>query len=278
MNKITPRLSPALHSRYSIFIKKASSMIILFMLSVSFPVSAVLIMAGSDYLQTTEGTYLDFDFPGSPVPGLGIVDFIGKPIGPGNTDTIVKRLDDADLPNNGDNGTIDIEMVALSLRSVDPVNIGGTFFDLGIVLASGFPSIGQMVITLDDILGVSGTFESFFDVFFDVELYLAGTDTLVQTITGLDPLHLQGSGQWGSNPPPGAVILPGTYGDLDANLHNAPDPDYYDFFIEGEIIEEHPGVGVHRAKTATIPEPNVILLFAFGLFGIAARMRKFYKP
>ena len=90
------------------------------LLAVCFPVSALTIMAGSDYLQTASGTFMNFDAFGPPVPGLGIVDFKGDPIGPGDTDTIVRRLDDAVLPSLGSSDTIDTELVALSLISVSP--------------------------------------------------------------------------------------------------------------------------------------------------------------
>lgn len=103
-------------------------------LAVCSPVSALTIMAGSDYLETAPGTFMDFDAFG--VPDIGIVDFTGDPIGPGGTDTIVRRLDDAELPSEGSDGIIDIELVALSLTSVSPVDIGGEFFDISIILSS----------------------------------------------------------------------------------------------------------------------------------------------
>ena len=62
---------------------------------------------GSDYFQTNPGTFFNFG------PTIGIVNFIGSPIGPGMTDTIVQRLNDVVI--NGGSGTIQI--TALSLVS-----------------------------------------------------------------------------------------------------------------------------------------------------------------
>ncbi|WP_281558098.1 PEP-CTERM sorting domain-containing protein [Thalassomonas sp. RHCl1] len=231
------------------------------------PLSATIIMAGSDYLETTAGTFLDFSFPGSPMPEIGIVDFIGDPAGPGNTDTLVRRLDDAVLPGEGSSDTIDVELVALSLVSVDPVDIGGTDFDLSIALTPTMPSLGQLTLTLDDEAAVSGSFESFFDVFVDIHFFVADTDILVETITALPLLGLHGLGQWQQTPHPDTVIVPGSYGDINANQHIPPSGEYADFFIT-EIIEVQPGLGEHRLQQATVPEPASIVLLSLGLLAV----------
>lgn len=228
------------------------------------PLSATIIMAGSDYLETTAGTFLDFSFPGSPMPEVGIVDFIGNPVGPGNTDTLVRRLDDAVLSGEASSDTINAELVALSLISADPVDIGGTDFDLLIALTPSMPSLGQLTLTLDDEVAVSGSFESFFDVFIDIQFFVADTDILVQTITGLPLLGLHGLGQWQQSPTPNTVIVPGSYGDTDANLHIPPTSEYADFFIT-EIVEVQPGLGEHRLQQATVPEPKSVALLALGI-------------
>jgi hypothetical protein len=80
--------------------------------------------AGFDYFQSLPGTEVDLS-----VLGLGIVPLEGVPMLPdelGGTDTIVRRNDP--VPLGG--GTIDIELIALSLKSVDPVDLtplGGPF-------------------------------------------------------------------------------------------------------------------------------------------------------
>ena len=49
-----------------------------------------------------------------------------------NTDTIVERITGIGPLNVGDRGTVDIELVALSLVSVSPITIGGVDFDVKI--------------------------------------------------------------------------------------------------------------------------------------------------
>ena len=54
-------------------------------LGVANPADAATVVAGSDYLSSPAGlSFYDF-------PGIGIVNFQGLPIGPGDTDTIIKR-------------------------------------------------------------------------------------------------------------------------------------------------------------------------------------------
>ena len=260
--KVLPFLSVLFQLLKTPSVKGAFTALLLMFCS---PLSATIIMAGSDYLETTPGTYLDFSFPGSPMPELGIVDFIGNPMGPGNTDTLVRRLDDAELAGEGSSDTIDVELVALSLISIDPVEIDGTLFDLTIALTPTIPSLGQLTLTLDDEIAVSGSFESFFDVFVDVHLFLADTDILVQTMPELPLLGLHGIGQWRQTPNPDTVVVSGSYGDLDANQHTAPSDDYADFFIT-EIVEVQPGLGEHTLQQATVPAPVSFHLLALGLF------------
>src|SRR5207249_914370 len=130
-----------------------------------------------DYLTTLPGTF--FDFPN--IPGFGDpppVNLRGRPLGPGNlppagyptalgnTDTIVQRQANASLPvqdtGTPSSATIPIQMVALSLESVNPLSIGGSFFDVFVHLNPALPSTGSMTIVHDfvDIAGptAEGTF------------------------------------------------------------------------------------------------------------------------
>ena len=61
------------------------------------------VVLGSDYFHTSTASVFDFG------PGIGLVNFMGNPVGPGNTDTIVQRQADATI--NG--GAIPIQVVQL---------------------------------------------------------------------------------------------------------------------------------------------------------------------
>ena len=148
------------------------------------PARASDIRAGFDLFQTEPGTglfgvgtspdipfagvpFLTFDFGGA----VGVQDI-------GNTDTIVERKQDA-----GPTGpsTIPIELVALSLQSLDPVDLstlGGPRVSeiIFVTLQSdrgrnpndpnpGPPSDGQMDIDFNN-----QTFDSEFEVFFDIRV------------------------------------------------------------------------------------------------------------
>jgi hypothetical protein len=123
---------------------------------VAFAVAALIALAsvssaqansidpGFDLFRTDPGTtFVDL----TPVPslGLGIIPLEGVPFGPGNTDTIIERLTGPGPTGVGDTHTIDIEIVALSLQSVDPVDIGGSLFDLHVSLGPT-QTTGQMQI------------------------------------------------------------------------------------------------------------------------------------
>jgi hypothetical protein len=100
--------------------------------------SPLTVALGSDYLQTQPGSSFNFG------PGIGVVNFMGVPltgalIPPGyqqslaGTDTIVQRQADADINGN----PIPIQLMALSVESTAPVNVGGSFFDVFVHARSG---------------------------------------------------------------------------------------------------------------------------------------------
>jgi len=97
------------------------------------------------------GIPADFFGPGSD-PYDPPIDFVGDPLGPGTIDTIIRRLEDAALPNCGDSDTIAIEIVALSLTSTVPITVtfnGGQDpeeWDVQVDLSTEPQSTGSMTI------------------------------------------------------------------------------------------------------------------------------------
>lgn len=226
----------------------------------------VVIKSGYDLFSTvTPGTtFGGVEFQGVP---LSTYDF-GGTIGIQNvgvTDTIVHRLTDA-AGSPGGQATIPIEMLSLQLQSVAPVDfgLGLDFYYLTLQTTRGGPATaGQMVIKFNGTEPVQltdshGTFDSFFDVFFDVR-----KGSLTGAIVLSDHLVLSSSGTSWSHKPvdPNVIQIPG----VNQNL-NGTNP-LNDFF-PSQLTESHPSGAKHVATPAAVPEPSTLvtggLVFLFG--------------
>src|SRR3974390_1931024 len=177
---------------------------------------APCVALGSDYLQTQPGSSFNFG------TGIGVVNFMGLPIGPGLTDTIGQRQADAFI--NG--GPIPIQLVALSMESTAPVSVGGSFFDVFVTLdpANLGKDVGMMSIM--GTLG-GGTFTSFFDVFFDAHFAPVSTGQPFDVFSSITLSN--GGSAWSPTPPPNAVIVNGPFGDQNANTHTGLHSNFVDF-------------------------------------------------
>ena len=236
---------------------------------------------GSDYFATQPGTH--FNFGG----GIGDVNLLGLPIGPFNTDTIIQRRADAVLGGPA----IPIQMVALSLKSAAPVNVGGSFFDVFITLdpANLANDTGTMSIAGNTTTG--GTFTSALNVFFQAHFAPTGAGSAFDVF---NQVNITSSGTaWGPTPPIGAAIVngpdDGTAADQQANKHSglictAPTGACeVDFFLPTNgtswtnststgnfaLIARNATVGA----TTPVPEPGSLLLLSSGIIALGLRLR-----
>ncbi len=133
---------------------------------------------GFDLFQTVDGTFVDLG------GGIGLVNLQGVPIGPGNTDTIVKRIQGSGTPfDQGDNVQVDIELVALSLTG----NIPGFTVDVisGTLMGEPANPTGTMTIFHSNSDGdpTQGTFLAVLPV--DIKVILTDPNGNTNTITGI---------------------------------------------------------------------------------------------
>ncbi len=162
------------------------------------PASAESIGVGHDLFMTVPGqTNLIVD--AGPFGGTGFVEFPleGIPFGPGNTDTIVERLDGHDFATQGNTATIQIELVALSLQSVAPVNIGGNLWDVHI---TGSPSTTPGTLIVNKTSSGGGDFQvDLLPIVVDITFNQLNSPT---EITQTDEFIFDGAGVWSFNPGP----------------------------------------------------------------------------
>jgi len=236
--------------------------------SVATVQAAIVVEPGWDLFTTVTPDTMFMGIPWEGVPlgpynfgGPGIHDILGN-------DTIVKRLDQATVPDTPlpATDTIDIEIVALQLVSIVPFDPGPGLDFYYITLQTGTPSTGTMDIEFDDASG--GTFDSDFTINFDIRKGALGGP-----IINSDNVQLLSSGNpWGRNPPPGALQIPG----VNLNLNGLdPTGDFWPVGASGgpALIEHtNPVIPNPPHHVVTNPEPATLSLLLFG--GIAALKRR----
>ncbi len=243
-----------------------------YLLPVGESQASVIVNPGWDLFVTDSATntFAGFAFEGVPLDPFDFGGSIGVQ-NVGATDTIVQRLDQAVGP--GLSTTIDIELVALQLRSVAPIDLGmGT----GIYYATlnpDNPSLGTMDISFDANHGDpdpelhTGTFNSRLDVRFDIRF-----ETLDGEIVpgfenmGLDLISLNDCWDHTWDPIPGVPLINGVNHELNGTDIST------DFW--GVPSHSHGLVGAKNGGGAH-PIPEVTSSFALaGLLGLSMFMRK----
>ena len=201
---------------------------------------------------------------------LGVMSLGGSRVDVGQASMVVQRLSEATNPDGGRyQDTIPIELVALQLQSVEPMDLeplGGTGTDYlfltlqadrGLHLldpAIALDSTGEMTIDF-----AMRTYDSFLNVYFDVragspdgEILFSGNDTLVATQV-----------PWAVDLPEGWSAIEGLD---DAFFAGVIGGSLVGFDQAGEFLQL-------RMATVLVPEPTTLTLLGLGIMALLRRRR-----
>jgi hypothetical protein len=225
-------------------------------------------MAGYDLLYTTAANF-DFDGGGPMSP----VQFVGVPLGTynfgggnkdtWNTDTILHREDPVTNLADGASQTINVKMVALSLRSLNQLDLFGTneyFKTVNVVDTGSKMTITNSVDNVVDPLLEYGTFDSSIKISFQLQGVTSGltTQTFAKTFTQI-------GAAWTHLPPPGILLIDGVNSNLNGSNH------LNDFFTG--VAFHDAGDGTHVTVT-TVPEPTSLFVIGLACFAAGGRFAR----
>jgi|GEM_PF-2197094 len=240
------------------------------------PSHGQVLAEGDDFWTTPAPHWLNparktsYDFSVTPIPAgffdpgsqpfSGVVDLVGVPLlddacgdpnALGGADTIVRRLAPTnDLGGPGGSDTIPIQMVALSLESVEPIQVqfGGPtqLWDVRVCLSDSAPQpTGGMTITMDNVDG--GTFDAGLPVIVKFVFTRAAQTRVLDCGQGHCPqMQLQANGL-----PWTLVGGPGGYDPLAHGIQQVPPGTQFDGDCDG-VCE-----GVSFGNTGSDFQPGV---------------------
>jgi hypothetical protein len=182
---------------------------------------------------------------------LGTFDFgneFGRGLGVQNTgtaDSIVQRLQAAQVAGAGQSATINVQIVALQLETTAPVNFNGNGLDNYFVtlqsIHGGPASTGTDTITFDS-SGLGGTYSSSLTIIFDIRKGSLNGPIVDSESTTLTT----DSTPWGNLPPTGAITIE----NVNRVLSGVSGDPTQDFFLNG--------------SEGAVPEPSSLALFGLG--------------
>jgi hypothetical protein len=234
------------------------------MLAAAVPGSAETVKSGFDLLKTTQALV---NFPDG-MGGFTAANLIGVPLGThdfpplhnvGFADTIVHRLEDANAPI-GMSDTIDIEMVALQLKSDGPITIAGFTDTFYFTQSSTQASLGTMDIHFASMDG--GTFDSTLNIYFDIWTGGFGENLFFQNYN--KTLTMTGAAWQRTNT--GGIPIEG----INLNLNGSNSSN--DFWLSGPAFHDS-GDGFTHVVSVPEPESWAMLIAGFGLVGAVMRRK-----
>ena len=230
-----------------------------------------IILPGFDLYDPMAGTEIFLD-------GFGLIPFVGVPLGSfdfgsgsvptGNTDTIFQRNSVIDDTTGDPNDLItSVDLLAMQMVTDGEFDLGAGLDTYYLTVSSVPASTGTMQFVFGGghgCLAPHGTF-SYTSVTWNFDLWTGspgGTLVSSDTKTLSSPFE-----SWIHCPPPNAVLIPGVNSLLDGTGGA-------DFFPVDQFSLVGDDGTLILLRTATVPEPGLMLLFGTAAAGLVVRRRR----